>query len=185
MANDTRSTAGRTLLGASVAALLALVVPPTATAQAATAAAKTTVQVSPALAGAHRAPGPGAVVLTFTLPAHRGAAAAPQSVSCTVNPSTPFRYYGGPYGGGEEGLAQVSCSAPVYEIQLAVALFSGSTQLTYHSTTAYGTTSSGADTEYPVAAGSYQTAAQATITAVYGGAAVTSSVYLSPAASLS
>ncbi|MFJ8210335.1 hypothetical protein [Streptomyces sp. NPDC096033] len=165
MSNDTHSFIRRVALGACAASLVALVVP-SATAQAATERQAVTLAK----------PGSGATVLTITLPATR-AGAAPQTIDCTVTPSTPFRYYGGPYGGGEEGLASVSCTAPVYKIQLGVALYYNGSQVTYNSTTVYNALSSSADTEYPLKQGTYQTGAQATITTVYGGASVTSPVY--------
>ncbi|AUY52657.1 hypothetical protein [Streptomyces sp. CB01881] len=165
MSNDTHPFIRRAALGACAAALAALVVPST-TAHAATA--------RPAVTLAK--PGSGATVLTLTVPATR-AGAAPQTINCTVTPSTPFRYYGGPYGGGEEGLASVSCTAPVYKIQLGVALYYNGSQVTYNSTTVYNALSSSADTEYPLNHGTYQTGAQATITTAYGGTPVTSPVY--------
>jgi hypothetical protein len=85
------------------------------------------------------------------------------TATCNVSPSTPFRYYGGPYGGGEEGIAQIFCNAVVSELFIEVALFTGSgTQLTYNSNTAYSVAQITADTEYPVAAGYYFTGADGT-----------------------
>ncbi|MEU7619313.1 hypothetical protein AB0B27_24895 [Micromonospora rifamycinica] len=91
------------------------------------------------------------------------------SVTCTLTPSTPFVYYGGPYGGGEEGLATVRCTYPVYAIQVEVALFRYSTQVTYNTHTLYSTTTASADTEYPRSTGEYKTGADAFITWSYGG----------------
>ncbi|MEU1290390.1 hypothetical protein [Kitasatospora sp. NPDC005856] len=172
MSNDTRPFIRRAALGACAAALAALVVP-SASAHAATARPAHTLAK----------PGSGATVLTLTVPATR-AGATPLSIDCTVTPSTPFRYYGGPYGGGEEGLASVSCTAPVYKIQLDVALYYNGSQVTYNSTTAYNALSSSADTEYPLKQGTYQTGARATITTVYGGTSVTSPIYGSATANL-
>ncbi|MFC8450225.1 hypothetical protein [Kitasatospora sp. NPDC057223] len=172
MINDTRPFVRRAALGACAAALAALVVPGiaahAATAHPAAALAKPAVVLAK--------PAAGAGVFTFTVPGAR-AGAAVQSIDCTVTPSAPFRYYGGPYGGGEEGFASVSCSAPVYKIELGVALFYRGAQVTYNSNTVYNALSASADTEYPVNPGNYQTGAQATITTVYGGASVTSPVY--------
>ncbi|MFI9643052.1 hypothetical protein ACIG87_23860 [Micromonospora sp. NPDC051925] len=91
------------------------------------------------------------------------------SVTCTLTPSTPFVYYGGPYGGGEEGLASVQCTYPVYAIQVEVALFRYGTQITYNTRTAYSTTLATVDTEYPRTSGEYKTGADAYITWSYGG----------------
>ncbi|KOV28012.1 hypothetical protein ADK60_19030 [Streptomyces sp. XY431] len=172
MSNDTRPFIRRAALGACAAALAALVLPST-TAHAATA--------HPAVTLAK--PGSGATVLTFTVPSTREGA-APLTIDCTVTPSTPFRYYGGPYGGGEEGLASVSCSAPVYKIQLDVALYYNGAQVTYNSNTVYNALSASADTEYPLKQGSYQTGARATITTVLGGSSVTSPIYGSASVTL-
>ncbi|MFF3853964.1 hypothetical protein [Micromonospora sp. NPDC002575] len=90
-------------------------------------------------------------------------------ITCTLTPSTPFVYYGGPYGGGEEGIATVRCTQPVYAIQVEVALFRYGTQVTYNTHTSYSTTTASADTEYPRASGEYRTGADAYITWTYGG----------------
>ncbi|MEV4842522.1 hypothetical protein AB0K20_04775 [Micromonospora matsumotoense] len=91
------------------------------------------------------------------------------TVTCTLTPSTPFVYYGGPYGGGEEGLATVRCTYPVYAAQVEVALFRYGTQVTYNTYTNYSTTTTTADTEYPRSSGEYKTGADAFITWSYGG----------------
>ncbi|MEV6707433.1 hypothetical protein [Micromonospora wenchangensis] len=91
------------------------------------------------------------------------------TVTCTLTPSTPFVYYGGPYGGGEEGLAAVQCTYPVYAIQVEVALFRYGTQVTYNTKTAYSTVLGNVDTEYPRYTGEYKTGADAFITWNYGG----------------
>ncbi|WP_043465680.1 hypothetical protein [Kitasatospora sp. MBT66] len=172
MSNDTRPFIRRAALGACAAALAALVVPST-TAHAATAHPTATLAK----------PGNGAGVLTLTVPATRPGA-APLTIDCTVTPSTPFRYYGGPYGGGEEGLASVECSALVYKIQVDVALYYNGSQVTYNSRTAYNALNATADTEYPLKQGSYQTGARATITTVLGGTPVTSPIYGSASVNL-
>ncbi|MEU7980584.1 hypothetical protein AB0B63_18880 [Micromonospora sp. NPDC049081] len=91
------------------------------------------------------------------------------TVTCTLTPSTPFIYYGGLYGGGEEGLATVRCTYPVYAAQVEVALFRYGTQITYGTHTNYSTTTTTADTEYPRSSGEYKTGADAYITWTYGG----------------
>jgi hypothetical protein len=101
----------------------------------------------------------------------RSPAQAAQTITCTVNPSTPFRYYGGTYGGGEEGIASVNCTGTVYEIQVAVALFLNGSQITYNSQTAYSTNFATADTVYPLSAGNYKTGADGYDTLTYGGSA--------------
>ncbi|KIR65017.1 MULTISPECIES: hypothetical protein [Micromonospora] len=90
-------------------------------------------------------------------------------ITCTLTPSKPFVYYGGPYGGGEEGIATVRCTQPVYAIQVEVALFRYSSQVTYNTHTSYSTTTASADTEYPRMSGEYRTGADAYITWTYGG----------------
>ncbi|SCF04026.1 hypothetical protein GA0070558_12239 [Micromonospora haikouensis] len=90
-------------------------------------------------------------------------------ITCTLTPSKPFVYYGGPYGGGEEGIATVRCTQPVYAIQVEVALFRYSSQVTYNTHTTYSTTTASADTEYPRMSGEYRTGADAYITWTYGG----------------
>src|SRR5580692_11638740 len=46
-----------------------------------------------------------------TNPTVRSRSVAPQTAtSCTPTPETPFEYYGGTYGGGEEGIAEASCT---------------------------------------------------------------------------
>lgn len=100
----------------------------------------------------------------------KSAAQLPQSITCTLTVNTPFRYYGGPYpGGGEEGLATTQCTGVVWAIQVEVALFYNGTQVTYNSHTNYSTTTTTADTEYPLHAGNYYTGADSYITWTYGG----------------
>ncbi len=119
---------------------------------------------------------------TFSVTRSRAQAAL--AITCTVNPSTPFRYYGGTYGGGEEGIASVNCTGTVYEIQVVVALFLNGTQVTYNSQTAYSTNFATADTVYPLSAGNYTTGADGYYTLTYGGSATfipvkySSTVYL-------
>ncbi|MBM9503307.1 hypothetical protein [Actinacidiphila acididurans] len=92
------------------------------------------------------------------------AAQLPQDISCTITANNPFRYYGGPYGGGEEGLAQVQCTAAVYAIVVEADLFRNGVDVASNVRTSYATSLGGVDVEYPVSAGSYQTAA---VTDVY------------------
>jgi hypothetical protein len=150
----------RTAVAAATAALaLGAVLTAGATAQAAPAAQ------GPALRVSATAPAPGSLrpmaVLSFS---HTLTVSPYATVTCTLNPSNPFRYYGGPYGGGEEGLSSVQCSYTVTEIDTQVGLYRG-TSLVANSAvrTALSTNLDGADTEYPVSAGSYQTGAVAAV----------------------
>jgi hypothetical protein len=87
----------------------------------------------------------------------------PQTVTCTLTVGTPFTYSGGPYGGGEEGLAEVQCTAAVYEISVEVALFENGTEVVYSINTVYSTYLAGVNTEYPLSAGDYQAGALADV----------------------
>jgi len=107
----------------------------------------------------------------------KSATRTPQTINCTVDPETPAVYSGEPYGGGEYGVAEVDCSAVVYEIEVEVALFRNGVQVTYNSNTEYETTEASAVTDYPLSPGDYATAAEGIITATYGGSATTSPVY--------
>lgn len=134
-----------------------------------------------ATVAAHHAPSAtGPASRTFTIPAgtatysssgrggHVAVTKTPaqvaQTVTCTINVSTPLRYYGGPYGGGEEGLANVQCTAAVYAIVVEVDLFRNGVDVASNVNTVYGGYLAGVDTEYPVSPGSYQAAA---VTDVY------------------
>jgi hypothetical protein len=109
---------------------------------------------------------------------------APQVTTCTVTAETPFEYYGGPYGGGEEGIAEAQCTGTVYALEVIVALFLNGTEVSYNTNTEYSTASAAADTVYPLSAGEYKTEAQVCATWTYGGStscsgiAVSSTVYL-------
>jgi hypothetical protein len=109
------------------------------------------------------------------------AAEANTAISCTVTPSAPFEYFGGPYGGGEEGIAHTTCSAVVYEIQTVAALFLNNTsnEVSDGTGTVYEQLSGSADAVYPLESGEYFTAVQGSVTTVYGGGSVTSAVYVS------
>jgi hypothetical protein len=156
-----------------VVVALACLAAPTASAQAA--------PEHPALpAGAQHAVAPG----TFTVVAKDARTGAALNVSCTPNVSAPFRYYGGPFGGGVEGFAGLTCTQPVYEIQTVVALDRGTQQVAINSHTIYSTTTGSADTEAPLVAGQYTTLAQYTVTVSYGASPTTSPVYQSSTVTL-
>jgi hypothetical protein len=102
-----------------------------------------------------------------------------------VTPETPFEYYGGPYGGGEEGIAEAECTGgTVYALEVIVALFLNGTEVSYNTNTEYVTASASADTIYPLSAGDYKTEAQVCVTWTYGGStscsgiAASSTIYL-------
>ncbi|MEO6703490.1 MAG: hypothetical protein ABIP57_18635 [Jatrophihabitantaceae bacterium] len=86
------------------------------------------------------------------------------ATTCTFNVFTPFRYYGGPYGGGEEGIANIQCAGNVSQLFIEVGLFKNGTQVTYNSNTSSFTNLVVVDTEYPVSAGNYYTGADGTET---------------------
>jgi hypothetical protein len=152
-----------------------------------------------AAAAPHPSAAPGAGSVTFTIPAgvtaasvnvggvhalvRKTAAEKPETVNCSVDPEAPFRYYGGTYGGGEEGIASVDCTQVVYEIETVAALFlngtAASDEVSYGVNTVYEESSSSADAIYPLEAGDYYTAGQVTITNVYGGGSTTSPAYFS------
>jgi hypothetical protein len=128
---------------------------------------------------------PGATSWTFTVPAGtaslsvgspgarvtvvKAPAQVPMDITCTLRVSTPFVYFGGTYGGGEEGLATTQCTGIVYQLTTEVALFRNNVQVTYNSYTNYSTTTTTADTEYPRMSGQYTTAADSFITWTFGG----------------
>jgi hypothetical protein len=161
--------------------------------------AGTAAQAAPA---PHPSAAPHAAGVTFVIPAgvtagsvnvdgthafvRKTAAEANTSISCTVTPDAPFEYFGGPYGGGEEGIAYTSCSAVVYEIQTVAALFLNNTsnEVAYGTSTVYEEVSGSADAVYPLQSGEYFTAVQGTVTTVFGGGSVTSSVYVSAGVTL-
>ncbi len=96
---------------------------------------------------------------------HLRVVGAAVTATCTLNVFNPFRYYGGPYGGGEEGLANIQCTAAVSQLFIEIGLFRNNTQVTYNSNTVYSNNQVVVDTEYPVSAGYYVTGAQGTMTA--------------------
>jgi hypothetical protein len=111
---------------------------------------------------------------------------APQTAtSCTVTPSAPFEYYGGPYGGGEDGVAEATCTGgTVYALEVIVALFLNGTEVSYNTNTDYVAVTASANTDYPLSAGDYTTEAQVCVTWTLGGSttcsgiAASSTVYL-------
>ncbi|PYC88226.1 hypothetical protein C7C46_00825 [Streptomyces tateyamensis] len=121
---------------------------------------------------------------SFTFAGHDARTGAATAVTCTPNVNAPFRYYGGPFGGGVEGLAGLTCTQPMYEIQTVVALYRGTTQVGFNTHTIYSTTTGSADTEAPLVAGQYTTYAQYTVIQTYGGASTTSPVYQSSTVTL-
>jgi hypothetical protein len=158
------------LAAAGVAAALTLTGAPMAQAAAPSAGLHATV-----VAGSHTPSAIGAASRTFTIPAGTATfssaghgthvtvtktpAQVPQTVTCTLTVNTPFRYYGGPYGGGEEALAQVQCTGAVYEIAVEVDLFKNGVDVAYNVKTVYSSYLAGVDTEYPVSPGTYQAGA--------------------------
>ncbi len=113
-----------------------------------------------------------------TRPDMRSRPDAPQTAtSCTVTPSAPFEYYGGTYGGGEEGIAEAQCTGgTVYELEVIVALFLNGTEVSWNTNTEYVTGSLAADTLYPLSAGNYTTEAQVCVTWTFGGSTTCSPV---------
>jgi hypothetical protein len=106
-----------------------------------------------------------------------------QAATCTVDPQTPFRYYGGPYGGGIEGLVEVTCTAVMYALEAEVALFLNGTQITYNYHTLYEVLQVSADTEYPLASGQFMTGADAYSEQDYNGTVTFWPIKFSPAMS--
>jgi hypothetical protein len=98
-------------------------------------------------------------------------AVRPQTAtSCISTPETPFEYYGGPYGGGEEGIAEASCTGgTVYALEVIVALFLNGNEVSYNTNTVYVTSSASADAIYPLSAGDYTTETQVCVTWTFGG----------------
>ena len=101
----------------------------------------------------------------------KSAAQAPQVVSCYATATSPFRYYGGPYGGGVEGLSHVFCSTVVYAIQTDVYLFRNGVQVASNYSVVYSSTTGAADTEVPYSSGTYITGADGYYVPTYGGSA--------------
>ena len=92
------------------------------------------------------------------------------ATSCMVTPNAPFEYFGGTYGGGEEGIAEAECmGGTVYELEVIVALFRNGTEVSYNTNTEYVTSTASADTVYPLSAGSYTTETQACVVWTFGG----------------
>lgn len=80
------------------------------------------------------------------------------TVTCTLNASNPFRYYGSLYGGGEEGLGSVQCSFTTTEIDAQVGLYRNGSLVAYSAVKqVYSGLQNTVDTEYPVSPASYQT----------------------------
>lgn len=98
------------------------------------------------------------------------------ATNCTVTPQTPFEYFGGTFGGGEEGLAGASCNGTVYSLEVIVALFLNSTEVAFNTNTVLSTASGSADTVYPLSSGDYVTEAQICVTWTFGGSTTCSGV---------
>lgn len=103
----------------------------------------------------------------------KSAAQVAQTVSCYATASNPFRYYGGTYGGGVEGLSHVFCSTVVYAIQTDVYLFRNGVQVASNYSVVYSSTSGAADTEVPYSSGTYVTGADGYYAPTYGGSTYT------------
>jgi len=110
----------------------------------------------------------------------KSAAQAPLTVSCYATASNPFRYYGGPYGGGVEGLSHVFCSTVVYAIQTDVYLLRNGVQVASNYSIVYSSTTGAADTEVPYSSGTYTTAADGYYVPTYGGSAYSVPLVFSP-----
>ncbi|MGV9312146.1 hypothetical protein ACWDR0_08110 [Streptomyces sp. NPDC003691] len=93
----------------------------------------------------------------------RTAAQAQSAIDCTLTASNPFRYWGGPYGGGVQGLASVNCTGTVQQISVTVGLYRYGNLVSYRTRSTYGNYIGGATTEYPYSAGQYQTGAVGTV----------------------
>jgi hypothetical protein len=105
----------------------------------------------------------GGTVSTTIGGAHiKAVGSATLAASCTFTVYTPFRYYGGTYGGGEEGGAIIQCTTSVTQLFIEVGLFKNNVQVTYNSNTSNYSSFVNAYTEYPVSAGYYYTGAQGT-----------------------
>lgn len=132
--------------------------------------------------------------LTFTIPAGvashtsttQGASATVTKlphqvgllVTCTLTPGSPFRYFGGPGGGGVQGIASVSCDGVVAQITIEVALFRYSSQISYNSNTVYNTIFGNALTSVsPFLSAEYTLGSIATVTWTTGGSSSTPVVY--------
>jgi hypothetical protein len=99
------------------------------------------------------------------------------ATSCEVTPETPFEYFGGTYGGGEEGLAEAQCTGgTVYALEVIVGLVFNGNVVNPASNTGYVTSTESADSLYPLSAGDYQTAAEVCVTWTYGGSTTCSPV---------
>ncbi|MEU9605632.1 hypothetical protein [Streptomyces sp. NPDC048057] len=137
-------------------------------------------QAAPAASGGSAGLAPSvAAQQTFTLPkgvtSHRagtGAASASivrtpaqarSTINCTLTATNPFRYWGGPFGGGVQGIASVSCTGIVQQISVTVGLYRYNSLVSVRTRSSYGNTIGNATTEYPYSAGQYQTGAVATV----------------------
>jgi len=171
-------------IGAASAAALAAALIPAAAAQAAPA---TIHALSPlhAVGAVQHISGRQAFTFTIVVPgksvAGRPSVVRPQTLACSVYADPPFEYYGGTYGGGEEGLASTSCSPSVYSLEVEVALFLGTSEVSYGSNTTYSTVSTSADTVYPLVAGSYTTEMEAIVVPTFGATPEYSGVYATTA----
>ncbi|MEV6520321.1 hypothetical protein AB0M43_00080 [Longispora sp. NPDC051575] len=106
-------------------------------------------------------------------------------VNCTLTPGSPFRYYGGPGGGGVQGIANVNCDGVVAQITTEAALFRYSTQISYSTRTVYNTTVGNALTSVsPFQAAQYKLGSIATITWTAGGSSSSTPLIYGPTVTL-
>ncbi len=156
---------GAKLLGGAAALAMGAVLTAGATAGAASPSASAHHGQAATLWPTAHMPSAGAVTPMTTLTVSHTLTVSPfATVTCTLNPSNPFRYYGGPYGGGEEGLSSVQCSYTTTEIDHQVGLYKGTTLVAASAVrSVYSGYLNTVDTEYPVSPGSYQTGSVAAV----------------------
>jgi len=157
---------GTTLLVGAAALAVGAVLTTGATAGAASASASGHTGPAAVRLAAHASAPTGRTVspLTTLSVSHTLTVSPFATVTCTLNPSNPFRYYGSLYGGGEEGLSTVQCSFTTLEIDHQVGLYKGTTLVANSAVRAvYNGSVNTVDTEYPVSPGSYQTGSVAAV----------------------
>ncbi|MEU5976801.1 hypothetical protein [Streptomyces sp. NPDC047315] len=93
----------------------------------------------------------------------RTAAQSQVDINCTLTATNPFRYWGGPFGGGVQGIASVSCTGTVQQISVTVGLYRYNSLVSSRTRSTYANHIGGATTEYPYSAGQYQTGAVGTV----------------------
>lgn len=97
-------------------------------------------------------------------------AASPASTTiCTLTVNAPTEYFGGSYGGGEDGHGQIQCNLPVSELQILVVLTDNGAVASYTQSTTVGSSSVTADAQSPLSPGTYQTSAAGTVFWATGG----------------